>query len=105
MSALLPAQNRINNEPRRSPRRGFSYPKSNSDNTIQENQPKGKPHMTMLTTAQVEVRYGIGRTTLYRYIRDGKITARRVGPRMLRYCAEQLDDLFGGPLLSDDKTT
>jgi hypothetical protein len=54
----------------------------------------------MLTSSQAQARYGIGRTTLYQLAKDRKITPRKIGPRMVRYDAEELDGLFGGPLLT-----
>jgi excisionase family DNA binding protein len=54
--------------------------------------------MRALTTEQVVARYGIGRTTIWKYAKDGRLTPHKVGPRLVRYDADQLDALFGGPL-------
>jgi excisionase family DNA binding protein len=56
--------------------------------------------MRTLTAAQAQARYGVGRTTLYQYGKSGKITVHHVGPRLIRFDADELDGLFGGPLLT-----
>ncbi len=38
----------------------------------------------LLTVAQVCRAYGVSRTTLWRWIRDGRLAADRLGPRSLR---------------------
>jgi len=58
--------------------------------------------MRTLTTQQVVDRYGIGRTTLYSYAKSGRVTVHHVGPRLVRYDADELDALFGGPLLETE---
>lgn len=58
--------------------------------------------MRTMTMAQAQTRYGISRTTLYRYVKAGQLTPHHIGPRLVRFDADQLNDLFHGPLVGSD---
>jgi excisionase family DNA binding protein len=45
----------------------------------------------LLTTAEAAAYVGTGKSTLRRYIREGKVTALRVGPKLLRFETDALD--------------
>lgn len=48
------------------------------------------------TIKETAERYGISQTTVRRYIADGRITAHRVGPRLIRVDLDQVQrELFG----------
>lgn len=48
------------------------------------------------TIKETAERYGISSTTVRRYIADGRITAHRMGPRLIRIDMDQVQrDLFG----------
>ena len=59
--------------------------------------------MRMLTIEQAEHRYGVSRTSLWRYMKSGRLTPYKIGSRV-RYSADELDALFHGPLLVADET-
>jgi len=59
--------------------------------------------MRMLTIEQAHHRYGVSRTSLWRYAKSGQLTPYRIGSRV-RYSADELDQLFHGPLLVGDQT-
>jgi excisionase family DNA binding protein len=50
------------------------------------NQPQG-----LLTTEQAAAYLGIGKSTVLRYIREGRLEAKRVGPKLLRFETGALD--------------
>ncbi|PND54350.1 hypothetical protein CRM90_28470 [Mycobacterium sp. ENV421] len=52
-----------------------------------------------ITIEQVAEQFGVSTRTVRRYIADGRLTAYRVGPRMIRLDAEQASQqLLGEPL-------
>ena len=59
--------------------------------------------MRMLTIEQAAHRYGISRTSLWRYVKSGQLIPYRIGSRV-RYNVDDLDALFHGPLLVGDET-
>jgi excisionase family DNA binding protein len=52
-----------------------------------------------LTIEQACARYGVSRTTLYRYAKDGRLTLNKIGPRLVRLDADELDGVFHGELI------
>ncbi|GLE53730.1 excisionase family DNA-binding protein [Mycobacterium montefiorense] len=52
-----------------------------------------------ITVREVVNTYGIGERTVRRYIADGRLTAYRMGPRLIRLDAEQVEqELIGDPV-------
>jgi excisionase family DNA binding protein len=56
--------------------------------------------MRSITIDQAVTRYGLSRATLYRYARDGRITAHHIGERLVRLDVDELDREFHGELIS-----
>jgi excisionase family DNA binding protein len=54
---------------------------------------------TKLTVQQVADLYGMSTRTIRRYIADGRLTAHRVGPKLIRLDATQVEnELFRQPV-------
>lgn len=49
-----------------------------------------------ITIAQVAEQYGMSTRTVRRYIADGRLTAYRIGPRMIRLDADQVRQQLDG---------
>lgn len=47
--------------------------------------------MRLITTAEVATTYGVSLTTVHRWIKDGRLSAYRVGPRFLRVDADEVE--------------
>lgn len=54
-----------------------------------------------ITVADVVREYGIGERTVRRYIASGKLTARRIGPRLIRLDADQVERELMGEKIGD----
>lgn len=60
---------------------------------------KGDPHGQKITIQKVADQYGVSTRTVRRYIAAGRLTAYRVGPRMIRLDADQVrQQLLGEPV-------
>jgi len=52
-----------------------------------------------ITVRQVCDTYGLSERTVRRYLAEGRLTAQRIGPRLIRLDAEQVDrELTGRPI-------
>jgi excisionase family DNA binding protein len=56
--------------------------------------PKARSPTTLLNTAGAMAYLGISKTILRNYIRDGKISPIRLGPKLLRFDPDDLDRLL-----------
>lgn len=51
-----------------------------------------------MTVADAAVRFGVSRKTLHRRLAEGRLTAHRLGPRIIRLAVAELDHVFrNGP--------
>ena len=49
-----------------------------------------------ITVRQIEDRWGISQRTIYRYIQQGRLKPFRVGPRLIRFDADEVEQALVG---------